>query len=295
MKNPKNNNQSLCFFVFDFRFLFLKVSKESTKKEKIYFKKFSKKINKSISKRLLEQINFFLCYFLFQNIKNDLFLVFFYDGIKWIIPFSKKKKKFLLKNKTNFFFNKTFFNQELRIFKVENEAKLSRKCNKYKSYLSIFFFLFFVFEKIKKEKKNISFRIFNFISEKNFEGPINLSLKLFFLGRKLKISFDTLVNGEKDFPIFHKISGESHGVYCRLKKNFFRTIFTEELLDIFISLFLPFSFGKQFIIRPFSTKNFTLLSKAFRKKKLGFFCHFCSSLYLFLPTNCYFCGINFTS
>jgi hypothetical protein len=148
----------------------------------------------------------------------------------------------------------------------------------------------------KKTPKNIQFagfKILQLISKDILYEKTKLSKKLLFIAQKLRITFDTLVLGRKDFPIFHEMAGKSQGTYCRPMKNFFRLTFTEEFIDILIALFLPFPFLKQFMILPFSTKTLNLYNFFSSKQHQGFFCYFCSSIYNNLPTNCYFCGINF--
>lgn len=251
----------------------------------------NKKAKASIQ-RIFEQIDIFLCIMFSQDKGDDLFLIFDFGKTKMILPFSKKKRKFNFKNEKKFFKTHDFFTQELKILKNDSELKNCQNLRKNKDLYDKVFSLFYIFGKTRKKNIHGSLRILNIVSEIFLPETLDKSKKLILMAQALNTTIDTVVIGKDDFSIFYQMASKTKGVYCRPVKNLFKILYTEEFLDILITLFLPSPIIRQLIILPFTTKTFILLTSLSKARGIGFLCSFCSSIYANLPTSCYICGID---
>jgi hypothetical protein len=261
-------------------------NKENFFKEKIY--------NNTFIERILEQIKIFLNFQFFVNIDNKFHLILSYEKMKWTLPIKLKKKNTNLEQKLKFLSLMKIFLQEKKILKKEN---LIRKWIDKKKKNIIFYLnsVLYIVEKTIQHKIFCSFKIFNFIIKKSEFKHLIKAKNLIIASQKLGIIFDTFIVGEKDFVFFQNFSGKTGGIYCRPNKNLLKISFTEELIDVLISIFLSTIYLRQLHILPFSTKTLKQERLFNDKKKIYYLCSLCFSFFSNLPTSCYLCGVDFDS
>jgi hypothetical protein len=215
-----------------------------------------------------------------------------HEKIKWIINPNYEKKNLSFSKNLRFFFLKKIFYQEKKIFRNE---KITKKLFNSKKIKNLIFFLssiLYIFAKSADFNSFFFFKILNFIIKKKKFKKFDQIKKLIIGCKKFGIIFDTFVFGKKDFPLFHKMCGKTDGIYCRPSKNFVKISFTEELIDILVSIFLPIIFIRQLFILPFSTRTSKQEKLIKNKKKINFLCSNCYSFFVFFPTSCFICGLD---
>lgn len=280
------------FLILDFQIMKRIFFPERISQSEIFFMKKGYNKIKSIEKRISEQIICFLKLQFDRFNVNIFYLIFINQSVKWVFPISQKKKK-LKHQKQIVALLMNIFLQEIKISNsIFIEEKLRNRVCSFK-FMAILESIFYIITKTNRIKCDV--KIVNLICmthEKENIVPIQLIL----LAKKLHVCFDTFLINKKDSYFFHYLSEKTGGIYCRPSKNFSQLIFTESLLSILLSIFLPSFYSRELFVLPFNTRLVNQnRSDSFGFDHKKFCCPVCFTFYTSLFTDCFVCGLSFST